>query len=58
MDDFLIGPQSDEKEYTLWDYEMDYGVDGYEDMYMDYLAGQDEEVSLSNDLASSTNRSR
>ena len=37
---------------------MDYGVDGYEDMYMDYLASQDKEVSLSKDLASSTNGSR
>ena len=45
MDDFLIGPQSDEKEYTWWDYEMEYDDD-------------DDEVSLTNDLASSTNRSR
>ena len=44
MDDFLIGPQSDEN-YTWWDYEMEYDDD-------------DDEVSLSNDLASSTNRSR
>ena len=42
MDDFLIGPQSDE--YTWWDYEMEYG--------------NDDEVSLTNDLASSTNGSR
>ena len=34
MDDFLIGPQSNE--YAWWDY-------------------SDEEISLSNDLASSTN---
>lgn len=44
MDDFLIGPQSDEKEYTWWDYEMEYN--------------DDDEVFLTNDLASSTNRSR
>ncbi len=50
MDDFLIGPQSDEKEYTWWDYEMEYGDD-------DFFIG-DDEVSLSNDLASSTNGSR
>ena len=43
MDDFLIGPQSDEN-YTWWDYEMEYS--------------DDDEVSLSNDLASSTNGSR
>ena len=49
MDDFLIGPQSDEKEYTWWDYEMEYDEN-------DFL-GDDEEVSLSNDLASSTNGS-
>ena len=42
MDDFLIGPQSDEN-YTWWDYEMEYGDD-------------DDEVSLTNDLATSTNR--
>lgn len=35
MDDFLIGPQSDE--YAWWYYD------------------SDEEISLSNDLASSTN---
>ena len=35
MDDFLIGPQSDEKEYTWWDYEMEYD--------------NDDEVSLTND---------
>lgn len=46
MDDFLIGPQSDEKEYTWWDYEMEYDDD------------DDDEVSLTNDLASSTNGSR
>lgn len=46
MDDFLIGPQSDE---YIW---MDYGID--EDEFID----DDEEVSLTNDLASSTNRSR
>lgn len=49
MDDFLIGPQSDE--YTWWDYEMEYGND---DSFID----NDDEVSLSNDLASSTNGSR
>ena len=49
MDDFLIGPQSDE--YTWWDYEMEYGDD-------DSSINEDDEVSLSNDLASSTNRSR
>ena len=27
MDDFLIGPQSDEYEYTWWDYEMECGDD-------------------------------
>ena len=42
MDDFLIGPQSDEN-YTWWDYEMEYSDD-------------DDEVSLTNDLATSTNR--
>lgn len=41
MDDFLIGPQSDE--YTWWDYEMEFSED---------------EISPSDDLASSTNRSR
>ena len=51
MDDFLIGPQSDEKEYTWWDYEMEYADD-------DSCIDDDEEVSLSNDLASSTNGSR
>ena len=49
MDDFLVGPQSDEN-YTWWDYEMEYGDD---DFFTD-----DDEVSLTNDLASSTNRSR
>ena len=49
MDDFLIGPQSDE--YTWWDYEMEYGDD---DSFID----EDDEISLSNDLASSTNGSR
>lgn len=48
MDDFLIGPQSDE--YTWWDYEMEYGDD---DFFVD-----NDEVSLTNDLASSTNGSR
>ena len=47
MDDFLIGPQSDEN-YTWWDYEMEYGDD-------DFLA-DDDEVSLTNDLATSTKR--
>ena len=42
MDDFLIGPQSDEN-YTWWDYEMEY---------------DDNKVFLTNDLASSTNGSR
>lgn len=39
MDDFLIGPQSDE--YTWWDYEMEYGDD---DSSID-----EDEVSLTND---------
>lgn len=39
MDDFLIGPQSDE--YTWWDYEMEYGDD---DSPID-----EDEVSLTND---------
>ena len=39
MDDFLIGPQSDE--YTWWDYEMEYGDD---DSFID-----EDEVSLTND---------
>ena len=38
MDDFLIGPQSDEKEYTWWDYEMEYSEDD----------DNDSEVSLTN----------
>ena len=49
MDDFLIGPQSDEN-YTWWDYEMEYSDD-------DFFTN-DDEVSLTNDLASSTNGSR
>jgi hypothetical protein len=49
MDAFLIGPQSDE--YTWWDYEMEYGDD-------DSFIEDNDEVSLSNDLASSTNGSR
>lgn len=49
MDDFLIGPQSDEN-YTWWDYEMEYGDDDF--------SADDDEVSLTNDLASSTNGSR
>ncbi len=43
MDDFLIGPQSDEKEYTWWDYEMEYNYD--EEIWEDYL----EQLSYAND---------
>ena len=50
MDDFLIGPQSDEQ-YTWWDYEMEYGDD-------ELIIDENDEVSLSNDLASSTKGSR
>ena len=50
MDDFLIGPQSDEQ-YTWWDYEMEYGDD-------ELIIDENDEVSLSNDLAPSTKGSR
>ncbi len=48
MDDFIVGPQSDEKEYTWWDYEMEFSDKDFFD---------EDEVSLCNDtLATSTKR--
>ncbi len=39
MDDFLIGPQSDE--YTWWDYEMEYGDDS--------ILVNEDDIELTND---------